>query len=82
MYRYRGVAGDEIKAAYRYDGLSWRILKQVPRGDTLCTTRFGWDGDRQCAEVGEDWQRTTVHEPGGFVPLLRLNRPAPRTRWS
>ncbi|TRX73415.1 RHS repeat-associated core domain-containing protein [Pseudomonas mangiferae] len=74
VHHYRGVAGDEIKAAYRYDGLSRRILKQVLRGDTLSTTRFGWDGDRQCAEVGEDWLRTTVHEPGGFVPLLRLEQ--------
>ncbi len=36
--------------------------------------RFGWDGDRQCAEAFARELRTTVHEPGGFVPLLRLEQ--------
>jgi len=37
----------------------------------VTTTRFLWDGDVLCAELGEAGARVHVHEPGSFVPLLQ-----------
>jgi len=37
----------------------------------VVTTRFLWDGDVLCAELGEAGARVHVHEPGSFVPLLQ-----------
>ncbi|MFU3619049.1 RHS repeat-associated core domain-containing protein [Pseudomonas paraeruginosa] len=66
--------GTRVEARYRYDALSRRIAKNVLRDGVEQQVRFGWDGDRQCAEAFERQLRTTVHEPGGFVPLLRLEQ--------
>ncbi|EME5356882.1 type VI secretion system effector Tse5 [Pseudomonas aeruginosa] len=66
--------GTRLEARYRYDALSRRIAKVVLREGVEQQVRFGWDGDRQCAEAFARELRTTVHEPGGFVPLLRLEQ--------
>ncbi|MBF3364009.1 hypothetical protein HKW94_42735, partial [Pseudomonas aeruginosa] len=66
--------GTRLEARYRYDALSRRIAKVVLRDGVEQQVRFGWDGDRQCAEAFARELRTTVHEPGGFVPLLRLEQ--------
>lgn len=66
--------GETLQARYQYDGLSRRILKQVWQNGEETTTWYGWDGDRQCAEAMDERLRTTVHEPGTFVPLLRLEQ--------
>ncbi|WPN58699.1 RHS repeat-associated core domain-containing protein [Pseudomonas sp. P9_31] len=62
------------QARYRYDGLSRRIAKVVRQDDGQQVIRFGWDGERQCAEVFDDLLRTTVHEPDSFIPLLRIEQ--------
>lgn len=66
--------GTRLEARYRYDALSRRIAKVVLRDGVEQQVRFGWDGDRQCTEAFARELRTTVHEPGGFVPLLRLEQ--------
>ncbi|MFY1665680.1 RHS repeat-associated core domain-containing protein [Pseudomonas sp. Pseu.R1] len=66
--------GQITEAHYHYDGLSRRISKRVIEGETQRITRYGWDGERQCAEVTDDLLRTTVHEPDSFVPLLRIEQ--------
>lgn len=74
--------GTRLEARYRYDALSRRIAKVVLRDGVEQQVRFGWDGDRQCTEAFARELRTTVHEPGGFVPLLRLEQacePDPRS---
>lgn len=43
-------------------------------GEQEYTVRFGWDGDRQCAEAFGQRLRTTVYEPGASVPWLRLEQ--------
>lgn len=66
--------GQTLEAHYQYDGLSRRILKQLNQNGEQTTTWYGWDGDRECAEATDQRLRTTVHEPGSFVPLLRLEQ--------
>lgn len=67
-------SGHRIESHYHYDPLSRRIAKHVLEGDRSQLIRFGWDGERQCAEVFDAVLRTTVHEPDSFVPLLRIEQ--------
>jgi len=46
-------------------------LKHGAAEQRVVTTRFLWDGDVLCAELGEAGARVHVHEPGSFVPLLQ-----------
>jgi len=46
-------------------------LKHGAAEQKVTTTRFLWDGDVLCAELGEAGPRVHVHEPGSFVPLLQ-----------
>ena len=82
------VNGEHWQAEYAYDPLSRRIRKQVQYTDAnglshpTSTTCYGWDGDQQSAEAWQDasdqWQiRTTLYEPGSFVPLLRMDQSQP-----
>lgn len=73
LVRWR-ADGVRVEARYRYDGLSRRIAKTVREGEQEYTVRFGWDGDRQCAEAFGQRLRTTVYEPGTSVPWLRLEQ--------
>lgn len=66
--------GVHIEARYSYDALSRRISKTVQKGNEQQRVRFGWDGERQCAEAFEGLLRTTVHEPDSFVPMLRIEQ--------
>lgn len=70
----RTTQGEQIDACYRYDALSRRISKSVTRGSHTDTTRYGWDGDRLVAEETSTYLRTTVYEPGSFVPLLHVEQ--------
>lgn len=78
--------GSITQARYEYDAFSRRVAKHVStrvneRTHTT-TTRFGWDGERLVHEETERptehgprrFGRTTVYEPGSFVPLLRVER--------
>ena len=82
------VNGEHWQAEYAYDPLSRRIRKQVQYTDAhgqqhpAITTCYGWDGDQQSAEAMQDpegeWHiRTTLYEPGSFVPLLRMDQSQP-----
>ncbi|MDU8360013.1 RHS repeat-associated core domain-containing protein [Pseudomonas syringae group sp. J309-1] len=66
--------GEHVEARYRYDALSRRIAKTVREGAEQQRVRYGWDGERQCAEAFERLLRTTVHEPESFVPMLRIEQ--------
>lgn len=66
--------GQTLEVRYHYDGLSRRIAKDVCRDGQWQRTYYGWDNHRQCAEVQADRLRTTVHEPIGFTPLLRMEQ--------
>ena len=66
--------GTRTEAHYHYDALSRRIKKTVRHGERETTTRYGWDGDRLATEALDDRLRTTVYEPGSFVPLLRIDQ--------
>lgn len=66
--------GSSLEAHYRYDGLGRRIAKRVRQEGRDTLIRYGWDGDRQCAEVDGTQVRTLVHEPGSYIPLLRLQQ--------
>jgi len=46
-------------------------LKHGAAEQRVVTTRFLWDGDVLCAELGDERTRVHVHEPGSFVPLLQ-----------
>lgn len=82
---HKKANGEHWLADYRYDPLSRRISKQVQYTDAhgqqhpTKTTCYGWDGDQQSAEAWQDqdgqWHiRTTLYEPGSFVPLLRMDQ--------
>ncbi|SDU35258.1 RHS repeat-associated core domain-containing protein [Halopseudomonas salegens] len=77
--------GERWTADYGYDPLGRRLCKQVEYTDTSGHTQptqitcYGWDGDQQSAEArltedGEWQMRTTLYEPGSFVPLLRIDQ--------
>ncbi|SDT97470.1 RHS repeat-associated core domain-containing protein [Halopseudomonas salegens] len=77
--------GERWTADYGYDPLGRRLCKQVEYTDTSGQTQptqitcYGWDGGQQSAEArlsqGGEWQmRTTLYEPGSFVPLLRIGQ--------
>lgn len=70
----RHVAGQPVMIAnYAYDALGRRVRKQVrQRGGRVTVTRFGWDGDRQSAESQDGQLTTTLYQPGGFIPMLRV----------
>ncbi|WP_133820702.1 RHS repeat-associated core domain-containing protein, partial [Tahibacter aquaticus] len=72
--RRSDAGGLRLSALYRYDVFGRRIAKRVQNGDTTELTRYGWDGDRLVAERSAEYERTTIYEPGSFVPLLRLQR--------
>lgn len=72
--RLSGSNNSSVLARYFYDPFGRRIRKQVNAGDgTFHTTRFGWDGDRLASEFFDNRCRTLVYEPGGFVPMLRVD---------
>ena len=58
------------------DVFNRRIRKSVSQNQNTRTrvTRYGWDGERMCAEVKEGLTRTTIYEPGSHVPLLRIDQ--------
>jgi RHS repeat-associated protein len=78
--------GGITQARYEYDSFSRRVAKHVStwvQGRTHTrSTRFGWDGERLVYEETDHpteqgprrLQRTTVYEPGSFVPLLRVEQ--------
>lgn len=66
--------GAVVEAAYRYDALARRIVKIVRQSEDQSVVRYGWDGERQCAEASETGLRTTVHEADSFIPLLRMEQ--------
>ncbi|BAP42598.1 putative uncharacterized protein [Pseudomonas sp. StFLB209] len=70
----QGPDGAITQARYRYDAFSRRIAKHLLQGDEQQVIRFGWDGERQCAEVFDNLLRTTVHEPDSFIPLMRIEQ--------
>ncbi|CAH0174449.1 putative deoxyribonuclease RhsA [Pseudomonas sp. Bi70] len=69
-----GPDGQTLEVRYHYDGLSRRIAKDVWRDGQWQRTYYGWDNNRQCAEAQANRSRTTVHEPIGFTPLLRMEQ--------
>ncbi|TDR39708.1 RHS repeat-associated protein [Tahibacter aquaticus] len=72
--------GSACTAHYAYDALGRRVSKRVMVAGREESTRYGWDGDRLVAEHTAQQQRTTVYEPGSFVPLLRLQQPLMATK--
>ncbi|AVT07096.1 RHS repeat-associated core domain-containing protein [Paracidovorax avenae] len=70
-------------ACYRYDPFGRRLAKTVI-GDSrhshgaapgsAATTHAGWDGDRLVHIECSQGLQHILHEPGSFVPLLRLER--------
>ncbi len=76
----REANGHITEARYVYDALGRRIGKEVTEADGSSTTRFGWEGDRQVMEdIDGQLTRTTIYEPGSFVPLARIEmRPGGR----
>ena len=68
--------GSTLRARYAYDVFNRRIRKSVSQGRNTMprVTRYGWDGERMCAEVKEGLTRTTIYEPGSRVPLLRIDQ--------
>ena len=70
----RRADGTRCTAEYSYDAFNRRISKRVITDGEVELTYYGWDGDRLVAEHTAQHERTTVYEPGSFVPLLRLQR--------
>jgi RHS repeat-associated protein len=62
--------------AYRYDAFGRRLVKTHRHigQDNTEAHYFGWDGDRLVHTEDSQRIRHTVYEPGGFVPLLQLQR--------
>ncbi|WP_422848393.1 RHS repeat-associated core domain-containing protein [Acidovorax sp. M14] len=55
--------------SYQYDALGRRIAKT----DSFGTTHFTWDGMRLLQESRGGQTSTYVYEPGGYVPLARID---------
>jgi RHS repeat-associated protein len=84
--QHTSADGRITQARYEYDAFSRRVAKHVHTRSNgrarTATTRFGWDGERLVHEEAERptgdgprrLRRTTVYEPGSFVPLLRVER--------
>ena len=64
--------GTVTQARYQYDPYGRRISKTVRRHNQSDTTRYGWDGDRLVLTQTSDRKVYTLHEPGSFTPLLRI----------
>ncbi|MBJ9163454.1 RHS repeat protein [Citrobacter farmeri] len=64
--------GMVTQARYQYDPYGRRISKTVRRHNQSDTTRYGWDGDRLVLTQTSDRKVYTLHEPGSFTPLLRI----------
>lgn len=56
--------------------------EREPELNDPSVTRYGWDGERMCAEVKDGLTRTTIYEPGSHVPAVadRPGRAKPLTR--
>jgi len=70
---------------YFYDPFGRRIAKQTQRHDKsgkpteeIKTSFYGWDGDRLVLTEENGRHIHTIYEPGSFVPLIRIERPATR----
>ena len=62
----------EQTARYSYDAFGRRIAKQVTEQGKTDTTLFVWDGDVLIQEIHPTSTITYLYEPGGFVPLARV----------
>lgn len=63
-----------VSARYFYDPFGRRIRKEVTRRDKeLIVVRFGWDGLRMSLEEKAASRSYVIYEPGGFVPMLRVD---------
>lgn len=58
-----------------YDALGRRVRKEVFGGAGRRVVEFLWDGDVLAADIDSlQGQRTFVHEPGTFVPMLQAEQ--------
>ncbi|QRG81256.1 RHS repeat protein [Citrobacter sp. R56] len=65
-------AGTVTQARYQYDPFGRRLSKTVKCNNQSDTTRYGWDGDRLVLTQTKNQKIHTLHEPGSFTPLLRI----------